>query len=1106
MLDAFAQRRAIGGGRSGATRALLELAARRGRAEAARDRRTRSTALLGGLDGRYVPAGPSGSPTRGRLDVLPTGRNFYSRRPEGAAVRAGLETGAEARRRAARRHSPRRALPETVGHRGVGHGRDAHRRATTWPRSSRCSASGPRWSRDAPVAGLEVDPAGGAGPAPDRRHAAHLRLLPRRLPAPGRAARRGGRAGRGPRRAADELRPQARAGRRRGAGGRLARRDRAHLRRGARAPTASASCSSWTSRTGATTPTSPRSTWPGAGYAYGRGLRRRRGARRDAPPVRAHRRRGQEPGQPRARHLRLRRLPRRSTAGWSPTSAHLTGARPAAWFGDSSDPARPPRGRWPRRRARVFRTRVREPALDRRDDAPRLQGRVRDGRHRRLPVRLRRHRRRRRGLDVRAGHRAYVGDPEVRKFFERSNPWALRAIAERLLEAAERGLWARRPRRRRRCAGVLASRASSRGRATARIRAASRRTLRAERCRDARASRRSRSARSSARTTAQGAAGCAGRSGDRRRAGARREGHGQDDRRARGSAPLRRRRRWSSCRSAPPRTACSARSTSSARWPTGEPRSSRACWRRAHGGVLYVDEVNLLADHLVDVLLDAAALGPRATSSATACPTAYDARFVLVGTMNPEEGDLRPQLLDRFGLSRRGRRLAATRRRAWRSCAAGWPSTRDPAAFAARFADGGTRAARRASPRARGWRQCACRDRIAAADRRHVRALGVDGHRADIVTARAATALAALDGADEVDADHVRRAARLALAHRRRRGPLQPPGLDDSELDDALGGRTTTPSRPRTATPRAAAATRRRGRGERARRRGRRGEPRAGADGRRARRRRRAERRRDGERPYRAGAPPASASTRPARRRAPLLALAGQGRGAAGRRRARRRASPSTAAPPTARSPTSRSPRRCAPRPPVARSPPATLRPPTCASTCAPAARATSSSSASTRPGRWARGGGWRRSRARVLGAAHRRLSAARPGGARDVPRRRGAARARADEQRRARRGGAQRRCRPAGARRSRKGSQQTELVIRTERAPRPDATSARVRRHRRPRDRPGRGAARRRHGSPRPPPASSCSTASRGRCASDLAARPRRGGATRNCSRWSAA
>ena len=73
--------------------------------------------------------------------------------------------------------------------------------------------------------------------------------------------------------------------------------------------------------------------------------------------------------------------------------------------------------------------------------------------------------------------------------------------------------------------------------------------------------------------------------------------------------------------------------------------------------------------------------------------------------------------------------------------------------------------------------------------------LGVDGHRADIVCARAATALAALDGADEVDADHVRRAAKLALAHRRRRGPLQQPGLDDTELDDALDPPTESTTR-----------------------------------------------------------------------------------------------------------------------------------------------------------------------------------------------------------------------------------------------------------------------------------------------------------------------
>ncbi len=202
----------------------------------------------------------------------------------------------------------------------------------------------------------------------------------------------------------------------------------------------------------------------------------------------------------------------------------------------------------------------------------------------------------------------------------------------------------------------------------------------------------------------------------------------------------------------------------------------------AHRGVLYVDEVNLLPDHLVDVLLDAAALG-RVHVERDGLSEAYDARFLLVGTMNPEEGDLRPQLLDRFGLSvdvvgspDPATRVEIVRRRlAFDS---------DPDEFGARFAG---------EDRALAARVAAARERtVHLSDRMLLliagacAKLGVDGHRADIVTARAAKALAALDGADEVDAEHVRRAARLALAHRRRRGPLQQPGLDDSELDDAL--------------------------------------------------------------------------------------------------------------------------------------------------------------------------------------------------------------------------------------------------------------------------------------------------------------------------------
>ena len=84
--------------------------------------------------------------------------------------------------------------------------------------------------------------------------------------------------------------------------------------------------------------------------------------------------------------------------------------------------------------------------------------------------------------------------------------------------------------------------------------------------------------------------------------------------------------------------------------PTASPSTSPACSPRAHRGILYVDEVNLLHDHLVDLLLDAAAMG-RSTVERDGVSVAHAARFVLVGTMNPEEGELRPQLLDRFGLT-----------------------------------------------------------------------------------------------------------------------------------------------------------------------------------------------------------------------------------------------------------------------------------------------------------------------------------------------------------------------------------------------------------------------------------------------------------------------
>ena len=204
----------------------------------------------------------------------------------------------------------------------------------------------------------------------------------------------------------------------------------------------------------------------------------------------------------------------------------------------------------------------------------------------------------------------------------------------------------------------------------------------------------------------------------------------------------------------------------------------------AHRGVLYVDEVNLLHDHLVDLLLDAAALGVNYVER-EGVSVRHASRFLLVGTMNPEEGELRPQLLDRFGLTVQvtasqdpAERAEVVRRRL--------AFEADPAAFVRRFdADTAALAGQVAAARARLPRvelpDAALRQICAVCG-----AFGVDGMRADLVTARTAIALAAWGGRDVVTEEDIRIAARLALPHRRRRDPFDAPGLDEQALDDAL--------------------------------------------------------------------------------------------------------------------------------------------------------------------------------------------------------------------------------------------------------------------------------------------------------------------------------
>ena len=191
---------------------------------------------------------------------------------------------------------------------------------------------------------------------------------------------------------------------------------------------------------------------------------------------------------------------------------------------------------------------------------------------------------------------------------------------------------------------------------------------------------------------------------------------------------------------------------------------------QANGNILYVDEINLLDDHIVDVLLDSAAMGVN-TVEREGVSYSHPARFVLVGTMNPEEGDLRPQLLDRFGLvvEIRGEQDIALRGELIRRR---MDYERDPAGFCSRWAA----------------EQEALRQRVRAAQERleTVRvpeslyldaakigvALQVDGHRSDITLLKAACTLAAFEGAEAASREHIVRVAPMVLTHRMRRLPF----------------------------------------------------------------------------------------------------------------------------------------------------------------------------------------------------------------------------------------------------------------------------------------------------------------------------------------------
>ena len=205
----------------------------------------------------------------------------------------------------------------------------------------------------------------------------------------------------------------------------------------------------------------------------------------------------------------------------------------------------------------------------------------------------------------------------------------------------------------------------------------------------------------------------------------------------------------------------------------------------AHRGLLYVDEVNLLHDHLVDVLLDAAAMGVNSVER-DGVSVSHPARIVLVGTMNPEEGELRPQLLDRFGLtvevaaSREPKvRAQIVRRRLDHDA--------DPAAFAAAYDSLQADLTERITNARELLPTVELSDWALSTIARVCAGFDVDGMRADIVTARAARAHAAWAGRTRIEREDIRTAARFALPHRCRRNPFDAPGLDEDLLERLLG-------------------------------------------------------------------------------------------------------------------------------------------------------------------------------------------------------------------------------------------------------------------------------------------------------------------------------
>jgi magnesium chelatase subunit D len=216
----------------------------------------------------------------------------------------------------------------------------------------------------------------------------------------------------------------------------------------------------------------------------------------------------------------------------------------------------------------------------------------------------------------------------------------------------------------------------------------------------------------------------------------------------------------------------------------GEKRFEPGVLAAANRGVLYVDEVNLLDDHVVDLLLDAAAMGVNVVER-EGISFSHPARFILVGTMNPEEGDLRPQLLDRFALcvDMRGIRDQRARMAIMEHNLA---FEADPEGFRAEWMPREEQLTQEISRARRLLPQVKYTQRNLATIAGLMAGLGVDGHRADLVILKTAQAHAARQGRADITDDDILMAAELALPHRLKRSPFQQTEVSLHDLQERL--------------------------------------------------------------------------------------------------------------------------------------------------------------------------------------------------------------------------------------------------------------------------------------------------------------------------------